>query len=58
MTKCIDFAVNVIAFSDNKAKRGWPKDRPHYCKFVMYKENIDTIEACNLIARYMKYVRY
>ncbi|KAL5517364.1 hypothetical protein EMCRGX_G002901 [Ephydatia muelleri] len=28
----------------------WPRDRPDYCWFVMYKENRDTLEAINLLS--------
>ncbi|CAH1784910.1 unnamed protein product [Owenia fusiformis] len=32
----------------------WPKNRLPYCKCVMYKENKDTIEAVNLISKYLR----
>lgn len=25
---------------------GWPADRPEFCRFVLYKENCDTVNAC------------
>ena len=28
----------------------WPRERPDYCWFVMYKENRDTLEAINLLS--------
>ncbi|XP_019624819.1 PREDICTED: pseudouridylate synthase 7 homolog [Branchiostoma belcheri] len=28
----------------------WPKGRPDYCQFVLYKENLDTMDAINLLA--------
>lgn len=27
----------------SRFKAEWPKDRPEYCRFVLYKENIDTV---------------
>eukprot|EP00058_Branchiostoma_floridae_P014536 XP_002600024.1 hypothetical protein BRAFLDRAFT_79734 [Branchiostoma floridae] len=32
----------------NKFK--WPKCRPDYCHFVLYKENLDTMDAINMLA--------
>ena len=34
----------------------WPSCRPDYCQFTLYKENKDTMDAINLIAR-MLHVR-
>ncbi|XP_072181855.1 pseudouridylate synthase 7 homolog [Diadema setosum] len=31
----------------------WPKDKPNYCRFVLYKENMDVYEALNIIAKYL-----
>ncbi|CAH1265050.1 PUS7 [Branchiostoma lanceolatum] len=28
----------------------WPKGRPDYCHFVLYKENMDTMDAINMLA--------
>ena len=32
----------------------WPPDRGNYCKFVLYKENKDTMEAVSLLAHLLK----
>ena len=42
--------------SDNKRRRknDWPKDRGEYCHFVMYKENKDTMQAINLLAKCLR----
>ena len=32
-------------------ERGWPAGRPPYLRFVLYKENIDTMAAVNHLAR-------
>jgi len=28
----------------------WPRDRPEFCHFVLYKENTDTMDAINVIS--------
>ncbi|XP_056137761.1 pseudouridylate synthase 7 homolog [Lampris incognitus] len=35
-------------------KHSWPKGRSSYCHFVMYKENKDTMEAINLLSKFLK----
>ena len=42
--------------SENKRRRknDWPKDRGEYCHLVMYKENRDTMQAINLLAKCLK----
>jgi len=37
-------------------RRSWPRGRGDYCKFVLYKENKDTMEAVGLLAKILKYV--
>ncbi|XP_070557644.1 pseudouridylate synthase 7 homolog [Ptychodera flava] len=37
-----------------KAKSRWSKDCPDYCSFVLYKENKDTMDALNLLARLLR----
>lgn len=43
---------------DNGNNRGggkqWPKDRPDYLKFVLYKENVDTTTAAKDLLRYAR----
>jgi tRNA pseudouridine13 synthase len=34
-----------------RQKQSWPKDRPDYLKFVLYKENIDTTTATRDLSR-------
>jgi tRNA pseudouridine13 synthase len=42
--------------SDNKRRRknDWPKERGEYCHLVMYKENKDTMQVINLLAKCLK----
>ncbi|TRY56943.1 hypothetical protein DNTS_023878 [Danionella cerebrum] len=35
-------------------KHSWPKNRGSYCHFVLYKENKDTMEAINLLSRFLR----
>ncbi|XP_072025722.1 pseudouridylate synthase 7 homolog isoform X2 [Amphiura filiformis] len=36
-----------------RRKSRWPKGRPDFCKFVLYKENMDLNDALGLVARYL-----
>ena len=38
-------------FKNRPKKAEWPKDRPDYLRFVLYKENIDTGTAAKDVAR-------
>lgn len=48
--------VKFIVVTKKKAHRGerqryyWPNGRPNHTTFVLYKENIDTMEAINIIS--------
>jgi tRNA pseudouridine13 synthase len=47
-------AVKVYRYHGNPAKKRqekWPANRGDYCKFVLYKENKDTMEAIRLLAK-------
>ena len=33
---------------------GWPENRGNYCRFSLYKENKDTMDAINLISKLMR----
>ncbi|OWK06724.1 PUS7, partial [Cervus elaphus hippelaphus] len=37
----------------NPRKHSWPKSRGSYCHFVLYKENKDTMDAINLLSKYL-----
>lgn len=32
----------------------WPRERGRYCKFVLYKENKDTMDAVSVLSRLLK----
>ncbi|XP_077056291.1 pseudouridylate synthase 7 homolog isoform X3 [Siphateles boraxobius] len=35
-------------------KHSWPKNRGGFCHFVLYKENKDTMEAINLLSKFLR----
>ena len=37
-----------------KRGSGWPADRGNYCRFTLYKENKDTMDTVNLLAKLLK----
>ena len=39
---------------DKRKKSKWPKDRGNYCKFVLYKENRDTMAAISVISKMIR----
>lgn len=49
--------IKVVKKSDtkmkNRWKNDWPSQRGNYCRFVLYKENRDTMTAIGDIARFL-----
>jgi len=43
----------VVCYPGN-ARHQWPKGRGDYCRFVLYKENKDTMDAVGLIAKNLR----
>lgn len=43
-----------FAAHEKRLKEKWPKDRPDYLQFVLYKENIDTATAAKDIANIVR----
>lgn len=41
-------------FKNKPKKAEWPKDRPNYLKFVLYKENIDTGTAAKDVTKIIR----
>ncbi|XP_077981805.1 pseudouridylate synthase 7 homolog [Glandiceps talaboti] len=39
---------------NRKDRSRWPKSCPNHCCFVLYKENIETMNAINLLARLLR----
>lgn len=48
--------IKVVFRNSNSrnSRSSWPRDRGNYCKFVLYKENKDTMDAINLIAKKLR----
>uniref|UniRef100_H2ZX24 Pseudouridylate synthase 7 homolog n=1 Tax=Latimeria chalumnae TaxID=7897 RepID=H2ZX24_LATCH len=40
----------------NPRKHSWPKSRGSYCHFVLYKENKDTMDAINVLSKFLRSV--
>ncbi|XP_067324917.1 pseudouridylate synthase 7 homolog isoform X2 [Anolis sagrei] len=38
----------------NPRKHSWPKSRGSYCHFVLYKENKDTMDAINMLSKFLR----
>ena len=38
----------------HQRREAWPQGRGDFCHFVLYKENKDTMEAMNLVSKYMR----
>ncbi|XP_077120871.1 pseudouridylate synthase 7 homolog isoform X3 [Ranitomeya variabilis] len=38
----------------NPRKHSWPKSRGSFCHFVLYKENKDTMDAINVLSRFLR----
>ena len=44
--------TNFLSFSAGAFH--WPRERGSYCRFVLYKENKDTMDAVNIMSRLLK----
>uniref|UniRef100_A0A8C5R5U4 Pseudouridylate synthase 7 homolog n=1 Tax=Leptobrachium leishanense TaxID=445787 RepID=A0A8C5R5U4_9ANUR len=38
----------------NPRKHSWPKSRGNFCHFVLYKENKDTMDAINVLSKFLR----
>jgi tRNA pseudouridine13 synthase len=54
--RVIKVMLSKFAGEKQNRKNKWPKGRGDYCKFVLYKENRDTMEAVSVIARLLWWV--
>lgn len=48
--KSIFFCVPIKA----PRKHFWPKNRDSFCHFVLYKENKDTMDAINVLSKFLR----
>ncbi|XP_050638663.1 pseudouridylate synthase 7 homolog isoform X3 [Macaca thibetana thibetana] len=47
-------ALAKVRTAADPRKHSWPKSRGSYCHFVLYKENKDTMDAINVLSRYLR----
>jgi len=47
--------VSSVIFIGDRRTDAWPKGAGDFTKFVLYKENKDTLEAINLLSRLLRY---
>jgi len=40
----------LVVAKRKKNQQGWPRDRPRFLHFSLYKENMETFEACSQLA--------
>eukprot|EP00069_Balaena_mysticetus_P017396 bmy_10589T0 len=52
--RCISDARAILQTVSDPRKHSWPKSRGSYCHFVLYKENKDTMDAINLLSKYLR----
>lgn len=48
--KILFFSVSIKA----PRKHFWPKNRSSFCHFVLYKENKDTMDAINVLSKFLR----
>uniref|UniRef100_A0A803T4Y1 Pseudouridylate synthase 7 homolog n=1 Tax=Anolis carolinensis TaxID=28377 RepID=A0A803T4Y1_ANOCA len=47
-------ALAKVRTSTDPRKHSWPKSRGSYCHFVLYKENKDTMDAINMLSKFLR----
>ncbi|XP_040328822.1 pseudouridylate synthase 7 homolog isoform X3 [Prionailurus bengalensis] len=47
-------ALAKVRTAADPRKHSWPKSRGSYCHFVLYKENKDTMDAINVLSKYLR----
>ncbi|XP_066489538.1 pseudouridylate synthase 7 homolog isoform X3 [Tiliqua scincoides] len=47
-------ALAKVRTSTDPRKHSWPKSRGSYCHFVLYKENKDTMDAINVLSKFLR----
>ncbi|OXB71834.1 UNVERIFIED_CONTAM: hypothetical protein H355_015588 [Colinus virginianus] len=46
--------IYLIEYLEDPRKHSWPKSRGSYCHFVLYKENKDTMDAINVLSKFLR----
>ncbi|XP_057693820.1 pseudouridylate synthase 7 homolog isoform X1 [Corythoichthys intestinalis] len=47
-------ALAEVKTSAAPRKHSWPKNRGNFCHFVLYKENKDTMDAINVLSKFLR----
>ncbi|XP_055049203.1 pseudouridylate synthase 7 homolog isoform X2 [Misgurnus anguillicaudatus] len=47
-------ALSEVRVSAAPRKHSWPKNRGSFCHFVLYKENKDTMDAINVLSKFLR----
>ncbi|XP_041441200.1 pseudouridine synthase 7 L homeolog isoform X2 [Xenopus laevis] len=47
-------ALSKVRSPTDPRKHSWPKARGSYCHFVLYKENKDTMDAINVLSKFLR----
>ncbi|XP_040199452.1 pseudouridylate synthase 7 homolog isoform X2 [Rana temporaria] len=47
-------ALAKVKTTSDPRKHSWPKSRGSFCHFVLYKENKDTMEAINVLSKFLR----
>lgn len=48
--------VKLFVSMEAPRKHSWPKNRGSFCHFVLYKENKDTMDAINVLSKFLRSV--
>ncbi len=48
------FISPLMCPTEAPRKHSWPKNRGSFCHFVLYKENKDTMDAINLLSKFLR----
>ncbi|KAG8577170.1 hypothetical protein GDO81_010094 [Engystomops pustulosus] len=47
-------ALSKVRTPSDPRKHSWPKSRGSFCHFVLYKENKDTMDAINVLSKFLR----
>lgn len=51
------FVSSLTCPTEAPRKHSWPKNRGSFCHFVLYKENKDTMDAINILSKFLRSVK-
>lgn len=50
------YLLHFLSPTEAPRKHSWPKNRGSFCHFVLYKENKDTMDAINVLSKFLRSV--